>query len=294
MNAELLIIGLGNMGSIHAKYAEQLGVNWHWYDPHLDCWESEIADRRVETLKRDGELHLPYTHIIIASPSSTHADMLMDLSGFNGRILVEKPGVLKAKDITLLHDPHVSVGLVERYNPAWDTLMSHVETDKVLNIDFYRCSARPVSHIKESSFEDVGIHDIDLFTQMFESYNEDRSISCLLKTSNTFILMCQMFNPEEGSIARFIWSNETFYKERRIYVRQTDCNFVCDLIDQTVKKYAVSRDGKNTVTDLYVEKASPVKRQMEAFLGNKPMSSGIESHKMFFDILDRIDWEDEQ
>lgn len=271
----LLIIGMGNMGSLHAKYASMLGAHWRWYDP---AGSSDWSSRRVDNIRDLG----PYSHIIVATPADTHADYLRKLEGFDGHILMEKPGVLDRGDLPLLDDPRVSVGLVERFNPAFETLVNNVDPDKVLNVDFVRCSARPVSRIKENSYFDVGLHDIDmLLTLLPDSKISSRAMNSM---GNTF---CLMANMSDGQVVRFIWSNETFNKERVIQVRQRDCNYVCNLIDQTVKRHSLSADNKNVVEDLYVEKESPVRRELESFFSGISQESS-RSHSVFLDILEDI------
>ena len=273
----LLIIGMGNMGSLHAKYASMLGAHWKWYDP-AGSQVRVAPSRKVESLR---DLY-PYSHIIVATPAPTHADYLRKLRGFDGYILMEKPGVLKREDLPLLDSPGVSVGLVERFNPAFETLVSNVDPEAVLNVDFVRCSARPVSRIKENSYFDVGLHDIDMLLTLLPG--SEISSRTMDSTGNTFCLMAKM---SDGQVARFIWSNETFNKERVIQVRQRDCNYVCNLIDQTVKRHSLSADNKNVVEDLYVEKASPVRRELESFFGGVRQKS-TRSHSVFLEILETM------
>ena len=279
---DLLIIGMGNMGSLHAKYASMLGVHWKWYDP---AGSQVYASKRIEgsvRLREGIEGSSPYSHIIVATPAETHAAYLRELKDFDGHILMEKPGVLNREDLSLLDDPRVSVGLVERFNPAFETLVSNVEPEGVLNVDFVRCSARPVSRIKENSYFDVGLHDIDMLLTLLPG--SDISSRTMDSTGNTFCLMAKM---SDGQVARFIWSNETFNKERVIQVRQRDCNYVCNLIDQTVKRHSLSADNKNVVEDLYVEKASPVRRELESFFDGIRQES-TRSHALFLDILENV------
>jgi len=273
---DLLIIGMGSMGSIHAKYASMLGANWNWYDPAgSQTWVGKRGSKRVESLDDLSR----YSHIIVATPADTHANYLRQLKDFDGHILMEKPGVMERGDLHLLDDLRVSVGLVERFNPAFETLLMNVKPDEVLNVDFVRCSARPVSRIKESSYFDVGIHDIDMLLMLFPDAEIDSRT--MDRTGDTFCLMAKLSG---GQVARFIWSNETFNKERVIQVRQRDCNYVCNLIDQTVKRHSLSADNRNVVEDVYVEKASPVRRELESFFGGTSQVSD-RSHSLFLDIL---------
>lgn len=182
----------------------------------------------------------------------------------------------------MLDDPRVSVGLVERFNPAFETLCRRVVPREVLNVDFVRCSARPVSRIKENSYFDVGLHDIDLLGKLFPA--AELTHMAVYSTSNTFCLMGRMSTKQ---VVRFIWSNETFHKERMIHVRQRDCNYKCNLIDQTVSRFSLSSDNKNTVEDMYVEKASPLRRELESFFSGQRVESKA-SHSVFLEVLEEI------
>lgn len=274
---KLLIVGFGSMGKLHAKYAEMLGVDWRWRDMDPDAGPLE---RRCD----DPKDPVSFTHIIIATPAATHGDVLRSFDCYSSppNILVEKPGVTHVDDLDLLKGDRVSVGLVERFNPAFQTLRGRVSPGKVLSIDFIRCSARPVSRIKESSFIDVGMHDIDLLLQLFGD-DAIRSVSAK-RNGNTF---CMTATLSEGQIARFIWSNETFHKEREVRVRQTDCNFVCDLIEQTVRKYSLSEDNKNVVESVYVEKASPLLQEMRSFMSGARVD-GFASNQKFLDLQEMM------
>lgn len=273
---KLLIIGFGSMGKLHAKYADMLDIEWHWRD--LD---PAAGPERRKSVDPDGM----YTHAIISTPAYTHGEMLREFweARETTSVLVEKPGVTSLEDLPLIQGRHVSVGLVERFNPSFETLSRHVIPARVLSIDFVRCSARPVSRIKESSFVDVGMHDIDLLLRLFgdgciESVTTSRN-------RNTFCMTAKL---AEGQIARFIWSNETFHKEREIRVRQTDCNFVCDLIEQTVRRYSLSESNKNVVESVYVEKASPLLLEMKAFISGARID-GFVSNKKFLELKEEMD-----
>ena len=275
---KVLIVGLGKMGTLHKKYLDMLKVQWDWYDPCVKTVDKLLLNKQSHDLDT---LH-SYTHVIIAAPTQHHADYLKLFSQKNylGKILVEKPGVMNLHDLELLKNPSVSVGMVERFNPAFSSLQAHVEAANILSIDFVRCSARPVSRIDTNSFIDVGIHDLDLFCQLFDS-TQIKDINTVRK-NNTFCITIQM---QDGPVVRFIWSNETFHRERQIIVRQTNYNLVCDLAEQVLKKYSISSNNKNTIESLFVEKKSPLLAELENFLYENDSVDAIASHKLFLELL---------
>lgn len=124
---------------------------------------------------------------------------------------------------------------------------------------------------------DVGIHDIDLFFYLFGTPTiTGRSLS---RHKDTFTLSV-VFN--KGSLARFIWSNDTFARERAITLRLPSSTLKCDLIDQTV----VAHTSLTSRDNLYVEKGSPIKRELEAFFFSKRVVDTQASHAFFINVLD--------
>ena len=283
INIKVLIVGLGHMGMLHKKYIQTLNLDWDWYDPYVSQPGQLLAPRDFKKRITDLSSLVQYSHIIIAAPTEYHADYLRKLKSlrFEGKILVEKPGILSINDLHLLDTDTVSVGMVERFNPGFEVLKNNLNRNKILNIDFIRCSARPISKNNVSSFIDVGIHDLDLFFQLFDT--DDVVNFVFFKNSNTFSLTIQL---RQGQIARFIWSNETYHKERMIHVRQSNYNLVCDLTEQIVKKYSLGTDCKNCVEDLYVEKSSPLLRELEYFIKDNKKIDASKTHEFFVKIIE--------
>ena len=270
---KVLIIGYGNMGKLHSKYLDQMKVDWSWFDPY----NQKECPRRLESLSDFSA----FSHVIIATPTSLHKDFLENVKEkFSGLVFVEKPGVMNMEDISLIQEKNVSVGMVERFNPGFVSLLNSMNPENVLCVDFIRCSALPVSRIEVNSFVDVGIHDIDLLHTMFPNLSIEET-SCF-RNQNTFALNLKFNN---SKIARFMWSNETFHKDRKIHVRQKDYNLECNLSDQTVKKYYLSDNHENIVKEIYVEKKSSILSELEYFVLDSKRIDAVESHKTFLKLM---------
>ena len=69
----VLVVGLGNMGSLHWKYLNKMNdVEFFWYDPHVDATKA-AANKSARVTNLD-EVN-SYTHIIITSRLKLkHAD----------------------------------------------------------------------------------------------------------------------------------------------------------------------------------------------------------------------------
>ena len=269
-----LLFGFGKMAQIHAKYLDFLKINWDWYDPYVNGAQHPNRIKELTpTNIRD------YSHVLICTPETHHYTNYIELRRlpFKGKIFLEKPAVLNMKELYILNDKKLQVGMVERFNPCIDVLKRFTAEDDCISIDFSRCSFSPLSNKKVSSFVDVGIHDIDLFFYLFETPTIiERSFS---RHKDTFTLSV-VFNG--GSLARFIWSNDTFARERAITLRLHSSTLKCDLIEQTV----VSHTSLTSRDNLYVEKGSPIKRELEDFFFSKRALDTQASHAFFINALD--------
>ena len=276
---KVLICGLGRMGNIHKKYLEQLGVDWIFFDPFVN--RPEISSRKINTLKQTiDEL---VTHVIISSTEDVHYNNYISLRslGFSGPVLVEKPAVVERQHFSIFDDKKVSVGLVERFNPAIEVLRENIKAGEVVSSDFTRCSVASASNQKVNSFIDVGIHDVDLYFYLFG----DRNPNCSFENfSNTFTLTLR--EPDKF-ISRFIWSNETSCKERKIIIRHKSFTLEAELINQIVTKTLATDNGKMITQNLYVEKASPVLKQLSRFLERGRTSTGQRSHELYFQLREK-------
>ena len=280
VDMKILICGLGRMGKVHEKYIKSLNLKYSCYDPYRD----DISDSlRLENITSDTVKE--FSHVLISTPEGTHAELYYKFKdlGFYGKFLIEKPVIVNEKDKDIFLDSSVYSGMVERFNPAVDKLKSLVEVSNIVSMDFVRCSVKGSSNQRVDSFTDVGIHDIDLYLHI--TSQKDILSYQIFQHSNTFSLFGKS---ESGHLVRFLWSNETFSKERKVIVRQTDCTYEADLIEQTVRKFTSSKDPNSqgiVCQNFYVEKSSSIKNEIENFISNDgERVSSMLSHMLYLDI----------
>ncbi len=280
LNTQVLLVGCGRMGRIHAKYLRKFGINFFIYDP----FDTNNAAAELLSEKHIGNINLSkYTHAIIASPDYVHIENYLQLrdSGFNGEILIEKPAFIDKDNLKILHDDNkICVGLVERYNPTIESLKAKVKLDEIISLDFIRCSHIHGSNQAISAFRDVGIHDLDIYDFLVGILSTDTFD--LFKNSNTFN---GTLIRKDGIFARFLWSNETFLKERKIIVRQTNATYIADLMEQSLQVVKSDAAGRKIIEQVYVEKSSSIERQLISFLKNENKNAGIAAHAL---VLDNI------
>ncbi len=269
------MVGFGNIAKTHIKYLNKNGIAWDWYDPYITVKNTNRILQINYSLFRDNV----YDRVFILSSESSHYKNYKQTrdAGYTGWIFVEKPAVLDRKHFDIFDDNRVICGLVERFNPAINTLRQHIDLGKVINIDFSRCCVQTESS-RASVLQDVGIHDIDLFFYLTKLSHTKLKFD-IVKNNSTVLLT---IDSDIG--ARFIWSKDTFFKERKIIVRQSDCTYIVDLQDQIcVKNYSIH--GKIVSESLFVEKSSPIENEHNNLFLERPLPVDCKpSHEFLISI----------
>ena len=146
----VLVIGHGKMGNLYTKYIRELGKRW------------EVMDIKYGNMF----LSSNYSHVIISTPTSTHAGIYRRVREvFAGPILIEKPVIDKMEDMSIFEDPLVYSGMCERHNPAIK-FVDFFYRDKLKTADrirFFRSSDK----IESTYNGELIIHDLDLLSWLF-------------------------------------------------------------------------------------------------------------------------------
>lgn len=271
-----LLIGYGKIAQIHSKYLSlNKNIRWYWYDPFIENRDKQ--NNRIQSLEN---LDI-FDKIFILTPENTHYQIYQKIKpNYNKDIFIEKPAIISENESDILDDPKVFVGLVERFNPAISTLKSTIDIDKIINIDFSRCCVTKDSS-NSSIVEDISIHDLDLFFYITNILLESINTS-ILTIDNTVSLELK----HNKLFARFLWSKDTFYKERKIIVRQKDCTYIADLQEQNVIRYFNNNLQQTIAESLFVEKGSPIYNEHQKFLSDDHGHIvGKRSHKLLLKLL---------
>ena len=266
---KFLIYGFGKMGQVHKKYLDKNNIENFWFDPFKDGGEKDLKSALEKV-----------DHVIISSPEKYHMECYNAVrQTFNNKILLEKAAVLDKKHLHILDDEKLMVGMVERHNPAVVCLLNNINKNSIKNIDFIRCSVSNTVTKGITIFDDVGIHDLDLF-HFFDISNHVKNIN-FDNSSNNYHLSFS----SDSAFFRFIWSGETFFKERKIIVRQTDATYIADLQEQICQKFYIL-NNKIIVESLFVEKSSSIENQLLYFLSKDVFDNELakNSHNLFFNL----------
>jgi len=263
MNKCVLIIGFGKMGQIYSKYLDEFDIRWNYYDPYVDGGLKKLTGVNK------------YSHVLISTPSENHFVSYKNLMGlgFKGHIYIDKPVVIHRDHVEIFDNKNVFCGMTERFNPAVIKLKELINPEGLISIKFSRYSTVP-ENIKTPVIFDLGIHDLDLYLYLL-GFNKSPDKYDIFKKSKTFYIMAE----QNDVLSIFEWSHESYKRERKIIALQEGVVYEADLIDQKV----VSYEARNTVRNLYVDKAQPLKEIMKKFLFGGNCGAKL-SHIFMFDM----------
>jgi len=182
---KVAVVGCGSWGENHARV----------YNDLQDASLVAVADVNEKTAREIGERYRVDWYkdpakifdrpdveaISICTPTVTHYNIALKAIEKWKNVLIEKPmtntieeaeGLIKAAEAK---DVHLSVGFVERFNPAVKEAMkilSRGEIGEVILAHTRRVSRRLLRIGDVGVIKDLAIHDIDIINQLFEGEAE--------------------------------------------------------------------------------------------------------------------------
>lgn len=242
------IIGLGRMGQNHArvlstmKGADLVAV----FDVDANR-TAEVAMRHATCAAASAEELLGGVEaVVIASPTTSHADYVQKAAGRIRKIFVEKPltdASPSSKELTRLAEENgirLQVGFIERFNPALVQLAGLLESsEQVISLDFFRTNRVSERITDVDVVTDLMIHDLDLALHLngpvAEAVADGIARGSMIDFANATL------RHENGRISRIQASRITDRKSRRVEATCADCFVECDLLRREI---TVSRQAR--------------------------------------------------
>ena len=302
-NINVGVVGVGYLGSLHARVYSQLkNVN-------LVC-VCDIDKKRAKKIARKHRVwYFPdYTTLFgkvdavsIVVPTNMHYKISKEFLEKGIHVLVEKPITNKVEEAQELVDIAKSknlilqVGHIERFNPVVRAVEPFIKTPK-----FIECH-RTGPWGKKSRVKDVGvvldimIHDIDIILSLTKSEVksiEAVGVSTISPYEDTANVRLEFKN---GAIADIIASRVTKEEVRKIKIYQEDSYITLDYLhhDAFLVKKKKNRIKKKKIR---IIKKEPLMEELKSFTScirnnSKPIVSGEEGKRALrvaLDILEKI------
>jgi predicted dehydrogenase len=244
------VIGLGKMGKHHLNTLSLLNSVEVKFVSDLD--NKKNNNKNFLFTKNPFSLLKEVDAVIIATPTSTHFDIIKKIGKKVKNIFVEKPlahNFSEAKKIINLvkkNKINLRVGFIERFNPAIEGLLKIIKKNqKIISFDFTRTNPLS-SRIKDVDVViDLMVHDIDLAI-LFNGNVKFINSYGYKKLGKIFYVTAILWH-ENGVLSRILTSRITQKKIRLINVVIENKYIECDLLKKEIyinKNTKVKNYGK--------------------------------------------------
>ncbi len=284
MDIKIAVIGVGHLGSIHAKIYKEIP----------NCFLTAVCDNNPKQLEEVSRtLNVPgYTDyrelfgkvdaVSVATPTKLHFSIAADCLKHNIHALVEKPftPTLKEADqliqIARKNKLILQVGHIERFNSAFAATLKLIKEPKF--IECHRLSPFPNRSLDIGAVLDVMIHDIDIVLGLVNSpIKKIESVGVPVLTQFEDIANTRL-TFKNGCIANLTASRISDEWLRKIRIFQKDTYISLDY--KEAKACVYRKDGQQiSKVDLPIEKEQPLQKELQSFvdcvtLNKEPLVSG--------------------
>jgi predicted dehydrogenase len=280
------IIGLGRMGQNHARVLSTMrGADLvALFDVDADRNREVAARYATKAATNAEELLDSVDAVIVASPTTSHADYVSLAADRVRKIFVEKPLTDASQSsrqlAQLVREKGVGlqVGFIERYNPALTQLADLLQSsEQVISLDFFRTNRVSERITDVDVVTDLMIHDLDLALHLngpvAETIADGVARGSMIDFANATL------RHQNGRVSRVQASRITDRKARRVEATCSDCFVECDLLRReiTVSRRAevVQKPGMpyriTTIEErIEVPPQEALLAELRAFLENEP------------------------
>jgi UDP-N-acetylglucosamine 3-dehydrogenase len=287
------VIGLGNMGSNHARNYTQLPdlVNL----VAVCDMQQEVTDKAADLYKCKGYTDLDemlanekIDAVSLVAPTKFHYELAKKIMNKGIHILIEKPitndlanaqeliDLAKAKKLTLM------VGHIERFNPAVQKLKEIVDSGaigKITSILAKRVGAFPAQIKDANVIIDLAVHDIDIISHLLGKQPDQingNAGRALINGREDYAEIFLTYGDQNGFI-QVNWITpirirnlaitgtkgylEMNYITQEIVMYESNYSQDCDNFGDFIIKF-----GAPNKKDVFVEKKEPLKSELIHFL----------------------------
>lgn len=294
MTVDVGVIGVGSMGSNHARvYNELAGVSLVGVADADEEQAAAVAEEYDATAMSQADLVDAADAVTVAVPTPFHADIVSTLVDAGVDMLVEKPfvdDIATGRRLARRADEQgvvVQVGHIERFNPAVQALHDIIDDVDPIAFEAKRLGPPVDRQSTDSVVMDLMIHDIDILTALVDEHVV--SVDAIGNDDVRYAAANLQF--DSGVVGQLTASRVTQEKERELTLSAESCRVKVDYIDQTIEINRqstpdyVEEDGdvtyhhENVVEQVSVEKREPLKNELSAFVrsaaeGTEPVVTG--------------------
>jgi predicted dehydrogenase len=247
--------------------AELVGV----YDPRPEAAEAAAHEHGARVFPRLEDLAGEIEAAVVAAPTVAHADMGCALLERGLHVLIEKPLAASLEEADRLleraGDRVLAVGHVEFFNPAVQALLSVGSAPRFVEIQ--RLGVFSPRSLDVDVVLDLMIHDLQILHALDPSPVTEVRATGIAVLSPRIDIANVRIELASGGVASLTASRVSSERARRLRAFLPNRYYSLDYQAQEIKGYRLEESGADRrilPDDLPVERAEPLKRELEAFL----------------------------
>ncbi len=247
--------------------AELVGV----YDPRPEAAETVAREHGAQVFPRLEDLAGEIEAAVVAAPTVAHADMGCALLERGLHVLIEKPlaATLEEADRLLASagDRVLAVGHVEFFNPAVQALLSVGSAPRFVEIQ--RLGVFSPRSLDVDVILDLMIHDLQILHSLDPSPVAEVRATGIAVLSHRIDIANVRVELASGCVANLTASRVSSERARKLRAFLPNRYYSLDYQAQEIKGYRLEGTGgerRILPDDLPVERAEPLKRELESFL----------------------------
>jgi predicted dehydrogenase len=265
------IIGVGYLGMQHARIISYLEEAELKAVADMDFKRAlEIGNRHGVNYYQNYEDMLDEIDVgIVATPTSEHFHISMNLLKHGKPVLVEKPITETIEQAEQLVDMAKTKGLVlqvghlERFNPAVEAVENMISDPRFIEVQ--RLGSFSARSLDVDVVLDLMIHDLDIILALIKDDVNVIRASGIHVLSEKIDIANARLEFRGGCVATLTASRVHQGKVRKLRIFEPTSYYSIDYIDQEVKVFPLS--GRQTdIKTLKIKKEEPLKKELENFL----------------------------
>ena len=246
------VVGVGALGRHHLRWMAQLPESQlvGCYDVDLAKSQQYAAEYSVQAFSSLDQLIGQVEAVSIVVPTSRHHEVASRLIKAGIHCLIEKPITSDASHagelhkLAIAHNVKVTVGQIERFNPAVLALDS--EKIKPSFIEAHRLAAFDPRGTDVAVVLDLMIHDIDLVLKFIKSRVVDIQASAVAVISEKADIANARLTFQNGAVANLTASRISLHGMRKLRIFQQSGYYSLDLAAKQADLYSLAEPGSTS------------------------------------------------
>lgn len=241
------VVGTGNMGRNHVRILHEENNRFELvgiYDVNKQHAQNAAETYGISAFDNLEQMLEQVDAVVIAVPSSLHKEIGLQAANMHKHALIEKPIALTGAEGEELSNAYkqagciLTVGHVERFNPAIVQLKKILGNEKIIGVEAKRYGSFDGRISDANVVEDLMIHDIDLMNYIMDDHElvDLKSVGRTVKSGKLdFVSTLMTF--DNGVYANVSASRVSQNKIREILVHTENSFIVANLLTRSLMVY---------------------------------------------------------